>query len=501
METIFLRIINVSFVASFAALAVLVIRLVFKKVPKRVICLLWGMVAIRLVLPFSFECNLSLIPSLKPISEDIIYQQSPTIESGMDSVDNLINPILSDKLQANPADSINPMQIVTGVFSYAWMVGLTVMLSYALISSLLLKRKLSMATLYSKGIKQSDRIETPFVFGFFMPTIYVPYSISSSDIEYVLAHENTHIKRLDYIWKPLGFILLSVYWFNPIMWLSYSSLCKDIESACDERVIKEMEREQRRGYSEALLNCATSGKLLLAAPLAFGEVKVKERVKSVMNYKKPSFWISTVSFLLCAFVAIFLMTNPVSAQSVIGSDVVNKEESALDSLANIKETTGGLKENTLEEESESETTGEYIGEDNISLTSEGKLPEFVSPLPEGVITVGYGLSEENPNQPFHDGIDLAAPMGTPVMAAYDGIIVHADYDHDNGNSILVKHSDEYHTEYNHLSEILVKNGDTVKCGDVIGYVGSTGKSTGPHLHFGVIKRVDNELVYIEPVYK
>lgn len=518
MEALFLKLANISLVASWVAVAVLAIRLIFKKVPKWVLCALWAMVAIRLVLPSSFESALSIIPNASPLPDDIIYTARPQIESGFAVIDQAVNPLLESSLKPSEFESANPTQIWSFMLACVWIAGMVGMLIYAVASSLVIKIKLSTATLFAKGIKQSEKIESPFVMGLIKPTIYIPYSVKGSDIAYVVAHEKAHISRLDYIWKPLGFLLLSVYWFNPVMWISYSMLCKDIESACDEYVVKKMEIGERRAYSTALLNCSVSRKTIAVCPLAFGEISVKSRIKSVMNYKKPSFWIGIVSAAIFCAVVLCLMTNPVSTveikpheettavqmneKSTLGENVEATELSVLQEKEETSETPA-LPKMVETFESEGDAIGKVedaietdIESDDISVD---ELLELICPVKDATVSCNFGIMSGSGDA--HMGIDYAASEGTPVMAACDGVIIHADYDHDRGNSILIEHSGDYLTEYNHLSEMLVKSGDEVKSGDIIGYVGSTGKSTGPHLHFGLIKRAENKLKYIEPIYK
>ncbi|MGM9606783.1 MAG: M56 family metallopeptidase [Oscillospiraceae bacterium] len=310
MEALFLKLVNLSITASWLVLAVLVLRLIFRKAPRWIFCLLWGLVALRLVCPVSLESTLSLIPSAETIPANIVTEAAPVIDSGIPVLDQAVNPVISTSLAPAPLASANPLQIVTFIASRVWLAGLAALLLYSAVSFLLLKRRMRAATLLRDNIRQSDRTDSPFVLGFFRPVIYLPYSVSGGDLEYVLAHERAHIRRGDHWWKPLGFLILAVYWFNPLMWLAYVLFCRDIELACDEKVIADMEQDDRRAYSTALLNCSIRRRSLAASPLAFGEVGVKDRVKSVMNYKKPAFWIILVALLACAAAAVCFLTVP-----------------------------------------------------------------------------------------------------------------------------------------------------------------------------------------------
>ncbi len=310
MEALFLKIINLSLTASWLVLAVLLFRLLFRKAPKWIYCLLWGLVGLRLLIPFSPESIFSLVPSAAPLPDEIIYTAHPTINSGITIIDSAVNPILSQSLTPSAGASANPTQIWSAALSVLWVVGVAVMLLYTLISYALLRRRVATATKLRDTIKESEKVDSPFVLGIIRPTIYLPYQMNEADREYVIAHEQAHIRRGDHLYKPLGFLLLSVYWFNPVLWVAYVLLCRDIEGACDEKVIAEMETDQRRAYSTALLNCSVHRRRIAACPLAFGEVGVKERVKGVMFYQKPAFWLVCLAVLACVAVALCFMTNP-----------------------------------------------------------------------------------------------------------------------------------------------------------------------------------------------
>ena len=312
METLFLKLANLSITASWLVLAVLLMRLVFRKAPKWVFCLLWGLVALRLICPISIESTLSLIPSAEPLPQDILYTAVPKIQSGVEVIDDFVNPVLADSMSPALGDSVNPTQIWSFILSRIWAAGVVVMLLYTLISYLLLRCRVATATLFSENIRQSESVDSPFVLGFFRPVIFLPYSIADMDLNYVIAHEKAHIQRKDHWWKPVGFILLAVYWFNPLLWVAYVLLCRDIEAACDEKVIREMEKEDRRAYSTALLHCSVRHRGIAACPLAFGETGVKGRIKDVMNYKKPAFWIIVLAVAACVAVAVCFLTDPVS---------------------------------------------------------------------------------------------------------------------------------------------------------------------------------------------
>ena len=311
MTELFLRIVNTSISAGWVVLAVLLLRLCLKKAPKWVNVLLWGIVAARMVFPFSIESVLSLIPSAETISPTIMMEQLPSIQTGVPALNHVINPIISGSFTPALGASANPLQIWIPVLTGIWLFGIAALFLYSAVSYWRLRRKVCEAVILRDNIYQSENVCSPFVLGLIRPKIYLPYHMDSYELDHVIAHEQTHIRRRDHWWKPLGFLLLTIHWFNPLMWFSYVLLCRDIELACDEKVIREMGNEQRADYTQALVACSVNRRLIAACPLAFGEIGVKERVKSVMNYKKPAFWIVLASVVICAVVAVCFLTDPV----------------------------------------------------------------------------------------------------------------------------------------------------------------------------------------------
>ena len=310
MNELFLKIINMSISASWLILAVLILRLVLKKAPKWVNVLLWGIVAVRLICPFSFKSALSLIPSAETFPEKVISGPSFDIQTGISPVDNRINDYLGDRYFEGVTVPANNGNNIMTILTIVWTIGILLLVAYTVISYWRLRRKVDTAVRYRDNIFQSENVSSPFVLGIINPRIYLPFSMNEQDLEHVVAHEQAHIRRKDHWWKPLGFLLLTIYWFNPLMWLAYVLLCRDIELACDEKVIKELGNEQRADYTQALVACSVNRRMIAACPLAFGEVGVKERVKSVMNYKKPAFWVIILAVIACVIVAVCFLTNP-----------------------------------------------------------------------------------------------------------------------------------------------------------------------------------------------
>ena len=311
MNELFLKIINMSISASWLILAVLILRLVLKKAPKWVNVLLWGIVAVRLICPLSFESALSLIPSSETIPLDIEMAAKPTIDSGVPAINSVVNPVLSSFAPPQHVlTSANPLQIWIPILNIIWLIGVGALLLYTAVSYWRLCRKVDTAVRYKGNIFQSENVSSPFVLGIIKPRIYLPFNMNGQDLEHVVAHEQAHIRRKDHWWKPLGFLLLTIHWFNPLMWLAYVLLCRDSELACDEKVIKGLSNEQRADYTQALVDCSVNRRMIAACPLTFGEVGVKERVKSVMNYKKPAFWVIIIAVIVCVGVAVCFLTNP-----------------------------------------------------------------------------------------------------------------------------------------------------------------------------------------------
>lgn len=301
----FIDLVNSSITASWAVLIVVVARFLLKKAPKWVSCALWGVVAVRLIFPISFESIFSIIPSTQTVNPSAIYNDSFEVNTGFSAVDSTVNGLYEG------ADiSAGAGVEIAGIIAFVWIVGMFAMVSYAFISFLRLKLKLRTAVKKEGNIYQSESVGSPFVLGLFSPKIYLSYKTDEADIPLVVAHEKAHIRRFDHIIKPLGYLLLSVHWFNPLMWVAYILLCRDIEAACDEKVIKELGEDVRKSYSTALLNASISRRSVAACPLAFGEVGVKERIKGVMNYKKPAFWVVIAGIAVCIIAAVCLLTNP-----------------------------------------------------------------------------------------------------------------------------------------------------------------------------------------------
>ena len=371
MSNLFISLLNMSIAAGWLILAVVVIRFLLKKAPRWISCVLWALVGIRLICPFSPESILSLIPSAETLPATSLYTDSPMIHSGIAILNSTVNPVISESLAPVPGVSVNPVQVIASVAAVVWVVGVVGMLIYGTISVWKIKRAVrvslplarfinrttdgtgtvkvqiademlggavmedsaavtgravkadktvldrderkekSILIKYREKCRICDNIASPFILGIFRPMIYLPGSLTPEQMQQVLAHETAHLKRKDHWWKPLGFAILTLHWFNPLVWLAYVLLCRDIEMACDEKVVRTMKTEEKRSYSKTLLECSVSRRMISACPLAFGEVGVKTRIRSVLNYKKPAFWVVVAALLICVVVAVCFLTNPV----------------------------------------------------------------------------------------------------------------------------------------------------------------------------------------------
>ena len=313
MTALFLKLVNMSITASWLVLAVILLRLLLKRAPKALHCLLWALVAIRLICPFTLESNVSLVPRQEPISVQTFHAEpvepSPRVEYEVVIHEDPTGGISVSEPVMHVTHTGGPFPFLhwlTGI----WLVGMALLLIWAAESYLRIRRQVAPSVFVGNGVWICDHIDTPFILGLIRPRIYLPSDLKGRDADHVLAHERSHLKRKDHWWKPLGFLLLSIYWFNPVMWLAYILLCRDIEMACDEKVIKELGTEEKKAYSTALLNCSLPRHQIAACPLAFGEVGVKRRVKNILHYKKPAFWIVMIAVILSIIAAVCLLTDP-----------------------------------------------------------------------------------------------------------------------------------------------------------------------------------------------
>ena len=332
MDDVFLKLVNLSISASWLILAVLVLRVVLKKAPKWVMPLLWGVVALRLVCLFSIESALSLIPSAETIPSEIVTETREPVLYEQATLDIATNPTLPSAAEVPVGVSRQQAQVDFNIYSVLWLAGMAALLVHALVSAGKLKRKLATAILLRDNIYESEFVDSPFVFGVVKPNIYLPMHMDEGTAAYVIAHERAHLARRDHWWKVLGYLVLALHWFNPLVWVAYILFCRDIELACDEKVVKGLDGAARADYSQALLSCAAPKRAVAACPLAFGEGNIKTRVKSALHYKKPAFWVAAAAVLAVVIVAVCFLTNPRSergslvwAQKLNAADVASIE--------------------------------------------------------------------------------------------------------------------------------------------------------------------------------
>lgn len=315
MAAFFLKLINMSINASWVLLAVFIARLLLKNAPKYIHCLLWGLVAVRLVCPYSVESAMSLLPSAKTIEPQVLLSQNPTIHSGINKLDQMVNSILTDKLVVEPNAVVHPLEPWIEKAGHIWLAGMLMLLLYSMLAYLILRIKVRVSICYNvfndiDVIKMCDGIESPFILGILEPVIYLPSNLSKETQNFVVAHERAHLKRHDQLWKPFGFLLLAIYWFNPLMWVAYILLCRDIEMACDEQVAQILNGRERKEYASTLLSRSVPSHLIAAYPLAFGAIGIKQRIKNILNYKKPVLKVWVATFLVGIFITACFLTNP-----------------------------------------------------------------------------------------------------------------------------------------------------------------------------------------------
>lgn len=325
MDVIFLKILNMSIAAIWPIAAVLLLRIFLKRAPKWINCVLWGIAALRLICPFALKTPFSLIPSVETFDMNVIqYASNPTVNTGITALNRILNPVISKAFAPTSGASVNPLYVRILIAGIIWAAGTLLLLFYAIFRYIQLRRRIQEAipflqfpiqkgqTELKKGtsIWLCDAVRSPFIFGIIKPGIYLPSDISKENITYVVAHEQAHLRRKDHWWKLLGYFLLTMHWFNPLVWTSYFLFCQDMELACDEKVIRNFDIAEKKAYANALVSCSIQRKLVFSCPPAFGEVHVKERVKAVLKYKKVGTLLTAASLAICAVAAVCFLSNP-----------------------------------------------------------------------------------------------------------------------------------------------------------------------------------------------
>lgn len=316
MDMIFLKLLNMGLAAGWLILAILPLRILLKKAPKRVCCVLWGIAALRLVCPLSLRAPFSLIPSAEILNAHTVqYARRPTVNTGILLINRTLNPIISRTLSQAPGASVNPLHVWIFAAGILWAVGAVLLLCYGIFRYLRLRIKVREAVPFeefspSKNLWLCDAVSSPFILGLLKPRIFLPSGIGADELVYVTAHEQAHLQRKDHWWKWLGYLLLTVYWFHPLVWAAYVLFCRDLELACDEKVVRDFDGAEKKAYAHALVSCGMQRKTVLSCPLAFGEIDVKERVKTILNYKKPGPGVTAAASVLCFLLALCFLTDP-----------------------------------------------------------------------------------------------------------------------------------------------------------------------------------------------
>ncbi len=319
LTEIFLSVCNFAVTAGWVTLAVMAVRFLLglpylRRIPRRYTVVLWAVVGLRLMIPVSIQSTWSLMPPSVPLTKTLLYDPTPTVQTGVGALNTVINEAVMPALTPNPGDSVNPLQVWSIIGAWVWMSGVVLMLLYMIVSVIRLCRQMRYATKLDgeKCVYESEHVTSPFVLGIFRPKIYLPYGMDEETRSHVIAHERAHLSRGDHFIKPFAFVLLSVYWFQPLLWVGYILLCRDIESACDERAARDMTVEQRKDYARSLVRCATKSRMIAACPLAFGETGVKQRVTAILDYRRPTLWVLIAAVVLCIVFAVCFGTNPTS---------------------------------------------------------------------------------------------------------------------------------------------------------------------------------------------
>ena len=521
MDLLFVKVFNISIMASWLIIAVVLLRAVSGKLPKWVRGFLWLLVGIRLLMPFNIESPLSVLPW----ADTIVYEKeadntssnSPEQISAAVVFDENVMPALSDK----PAGAFSAPKSrlfkdfnLLKVISVIWIFGVCFLACYGVVSYIRLKQSISDAVRFKENIFRTEKITSPFVLGIIKPRIYLPFGLSKEEEFMVLRHEEAHIKRKDHLVKPLGYILLSIYWFNPLIWVAFILMCRDIELACDEKVINEIGFHNKKTYSAVLLELSAPGRVIAACPVAFGEHIVSERIKNVLKMKRTGKILLALAIVICVVTGVVFLTNPPGnkAYADSGSEeqmtvaVSDNDEATVKTDISENESEAGVPSQDPAEVNETDN-GSDENEENTAepvVKNEDKEVAYLWPLPEekrGLITSLYGYKEDVLGGTlFNRGVDIAGEPGTEILAVYDGVIEYEGYvgitdeeeqdiDADrvsraNGYVIILGLDDGNKAVYGTLEEDFpLKQGDRVTAGQVIGYLGNSGASTGPHLHF------------------
>ena len=503
MKELFAQILNISISAGILIVVCVLVRLIFRKMPKSVRCLMWLLVAVRLAIPFNIESPFSLQPAREYVTISSDEEASVGVneaEKTADATDKESGKEIVT-LKDDIKNDVNNFDFMYA-FSIIWIIGVAAILIYAVVAYIRLRQTVGDAVLLKNNIYQSERVGTAFILGIFSPKIYVPYGLNEIELFMTLNHERAHLARRDHLLKPLGFIITAVYWFNPLVWLAYILLCKDIELACDEKVIKKIGYDKKKDYSQTLLNLSIPRKYISACPVAFGEVGINERIKNVLKIKKSKKIVITAAVALCAILAVCFLTYPRNRKTASPEPAKTQVSENTEKVEEIKnedndgsmdlsinndsaDSSNGKNNNTPVDETE-ENNNTQVGEtEDVNSNTEMCVPVIGT----GIITRGF--SDDHP------GIDISAEEGTDVVSIYNGTVEDVGFNNQEGNYIIISNSDGCTVKYSHLKDTpVVLKGAGVESGEKVGAVGSTGKSTGPHVHVEII---DENGQYVDPM--
>ena len=513
MKEIFTDILNISITAGILIGVCILVRCIFKKMPKYMRCLMWLLVAVRLAIPFTIESPFSMLPA----KEYVVEQDQQIVIS---------NEVKTAEMSEAPAVETKPAVDVMSVLAIVWLTGVGAVLIYGAVSYIRLRKLVADAVKYQKNIYQTDKIQTAFILGIFKPRIYIPYGLSQTELFMSVSHEEAHIKRLDNLVKPLAFVITAFYWFNPLVWIAYTLLCKDIELACDERVIRKIGYDKKKDYSQTLLNLSIPRHYIAACPVAFGEIGINERIKNVLKMKKTNKILIALAFALCAVLAVCFLTYPKESRLV-------KDSKA---KANNEVTTGDVDEDEGAE-------ADAPDDENVSEDNDGPVEVIVTDDPDDGVEVEApeedaapededvaeddGVEVDTPEEneeaepeeatsakaiwPIdgsivitrqhskdHNGIDIAAAEGTAVRSIFAGTVVETGKNDSDGYYIIIQSADGMKCKFAHFKDAAtVSKGASVSAGTAVGAVGSTGNSTGPHLHMEISDKAGNSIDPLE----
>lgn len=513
MEKLFLTILNMSLTGTVVILAVWGVRLLFRRLPRIYSYLLWSVVLIRLICPIAIETDYGIVPDARigagQVQMQAIYEEpKAVVDTGrtipMETTEGTIaiydpdktvsGEMMQHRMSKQPASNqVASKHTVSAsvwrIMSMIWFTGVVLFAGNAIVSYCRLQRKLRMLKKATVGkqsydgcmVVDSEHIETPFTAGICKPVIYLPAGIKGTDREMVLEHERMHIRRKDYLIKAVAYFVTCIHWFNPFAWISFYFMEEDMETSCDEAVIRRVGYDRKKTYAQALLALSGGGAVTFGGyPPAFGENNVKKRIKNTLQLKKTKTWVMVG--------AAVLVLGAVAVLSVNGSKKTDVP-------------TVDREEPNLSEAEKAELR--YVSEEVAKQAAQDQVNEvsYNVPLPEGTyqIATPYTVSAQTPDGRLieHRSIDFAAEEGTDIYAAADGVVQEIAYSSANGNYVILRHSNGTCTHYSHCKEILAEEGQTVAQGEVIARVGNTGMSTGPHLDFAV----SYQGTYVEPVFE